>query len=105
MRELSVVGNLGNMRVRVRELYNAAYSADADTDLRASGRVLDLLDRTLAEIANHLTLCRQALDRVADGEFAEFGALQGNAALLDVSVARAATLVKLLPDALRKQLE
>lgn len=67
--------------------------------------ILAELEVVLGEIIENLIGCEYGLKLVKAGYFQVFGALRENALFLDIAVAKAATLIALLPSALQKKIE
>jgi len=102
-KEETNTNRIAKMREVTRQLLEACFLPDCPVEWAIP--ILSELSSVLGEVTSQLSWCDHILDRVRLGDLNELGALQGTASLLDTAVSRAAVLIKMLPDDLRKHLE
>ncbi len=90
------------LRVAVQELIDTSIGGESST--RWIIPILEELDAELEEIMCCLIGCEYALKLVKEGSLQLYGALQDNGYLLDLAVAKAATLLNLLPEEIQEKL-
>jgi len=71
---------------------------------KETAKLLHELDRNLEAIVEHMHWIERGLENAKQGQFNELGNLQSSAQQFDIAVAKAATLLRLLPSEVQEEL-